>query len=668
MIKNRKFKYAKANNFLCFGKEGIEIDFKALGNIVHICGINHDTEGDKSASNGLGKSSVPEIPVYALFGKTIKRPKKLGHADIVHNCGEADLYTEFQWDDYRIVRTREAGKNGKGSVRLWQSAEGIWTRDTEITVGGRGMQKQIEDKIGLNYETFVNVYIFGDDSTNSFLECDTGNKREIIENLLSLEKYRVFHEIANDFFKDLKKQAKEALKDYETQQEEVTVAKKRIAQIQEQEEQWTTTKNKEYADLLLSIEKLKGRLLDSGVGKALLEYQEAQIKIASLNAKIPDLESTRLKIDQLVSGAMPKFEQCGTLLDTLSKQVRVLDSKISTYAEQIEKGTREVETNRNNAGKDCPFCKQEIDSSHCENIVKGLLASIQRLQADRMIVEDEHSILKKQFDADSEIYKKMQAGFADGRKKIQAIDRQISEINAEISRLSKIKEPQAKLDEIVIQKELESLSSQAEAKKTELASSPYLAIMEEATKELTRREGICQKKRQQVLDRDRDIPYLDFWTKAFGDKGIRKYVIDGIIPTLNKRIAHWLQFLVDNKIKLTLDNELNETVDRYPFDGRPYIYDGLSHGQRRRLMLALAQSFAYIMTLNCGSCPSALFLDEVTMNMDEPGVEGIYRMICELAKERQVFVIDHNKNLMQKLSGCDTITLEMRNGVTRRLK
>lgn len=668
-MKKRQFKYGRANNFLCFGDEGIELEFSKMSNIVHIQGINQDAEADKNSSNGVGKSSVPEIPVYALFGKTIKRPTKLSQEDIIHNNGDKEMYVEFQWDDFRIVRTRKAGKGGKPSVRLWQSDQGIWNKDTEITVGGRGMQQQIEDKIGLNYQTFVNVYMFGDDSTHSFLECKTEIKREIVENLLSLEKYRTYHEVANNYLKDAKKQAKEALKDYEVQQQEVEAAKKRIEQINQQEKEWATIKQKEYDSLLDKIEKLKIRLTNSGHGQALLDYKQAQTKIAELNAKVPGLQSNRERVNELVAGAMPKFQQVVDEINNVGRVMAGIHSRLTMLDSEIERDGREIDNIRNSVGKECPFCKQEINESHSDSMIEALLAKIQKSRAERGEYEEQVNALNTKQQEIEASRCKMESLLSEARKKIQSIDGQVAEILAEISKLGKVKEPQAGVDELVIQREMETLTSQAEIKQAELESpSPFAIIRVEAEKEVHRREDICQKKRDQVLARDRDLPYLDFWTKAFGDHGIRKYVIDGIIPTLNKRIAHWLQFLVDSKIKLTLDNRLEEAVDRYPFDGRPYVYDGLSNGQRRRLMLALAQSFAYIMALNCGSCPSALFLDEVTMNMDEPGVEGIYRMICELSKERQVFVIDHNKSLLQKLSGCDTITLEMRNGITRRLK
>lgn len=171
----------------------------------------------------------------------------------------------------------------------------------------------------------------------------------------------------------------------------------------------------------------------------------------------------------------------------------------------------------------------------------------------------------------------------------------------------------------------------------------------------------------EIKSKDNEQPYYEFWVKAFGDSGIRKYIIDGIIPTLNSGIEYWLQFLIDNKIKLEFNSELEETIDRYPFNGRPYVYHVMSGGQRRRLNLAVSQAFAHIMMLNSGASPSLVFLDEVSINIDEAGVEGIYRMICELAKDKQVFVIDHNPNLLNMLSGCDLVYLEMQDEISKRV-
>jgi DNA repair exonuclease SbcCD ATPase subunit len=167
---------------------------------------------------------------------------------------------------------------------------------------------------------------------------------------------------------------------------------------------------------------------------------------------------------------------------------------------------------------------------------------------------------------------------------------------------------------------------------------------------------------------EKELPYYEFWSVAFGDSGIRKFVIDGIIPALNAKIAYWMQFLIDGKIDLKFNNELEETIERNPSDGDPFVYYGMSGGEKRRLNLAVSQAFAHVMMLSSGTCPNIVFLDEVTTNIDQIGVVGVYNMIVELAKDRQVFITTHDQNLLELLDGCDLINLEKRKGFTRMQK
>ena len=187
-MKNLDFKYIAAWNFLPFGPEGIEVHLENYKNIVLIRGENrdaksidpvlyNDNEEFKISSNGTGKSSLQEIIVYGLFGKTVKQ--KVGVNEVVHNLVGKDCKIELIFGDYRVVRTRmEGGRKEKSTLRLWESVEGVWDKNTEITQGtSQTTQKKIETIIGLSYDAFVNMCIFTDDQRLCFLECDNQQKK-----------------------------------------------------------------------------------------------------------------------------------------------------------------------------------------------------------------------------------------------------------------------------------------------------------------------------------------------------------------------------------------------------------------------------------------------------------------------------------------------------------
>ena len=154
--------------------------------------------------------------------------------------------------------------------------------------------------------------------------------------------------------------------------------------------------------------------------------------------------------------------------------------------------------------------------------------------------------------------------------------------------------------------------------------SPFCDIVESSElkiKEAQEKKKESQDKLDQLTSK---IPYLNFWVDAFGDKGVRKFVIDQILPLLNGSVTNMLSVLIDDNLSLSFDNEFNEQIQKAT-DSVPIIYDLLSNGQKRRINLAVSQAFAHVRELNSGSTPNIVFLDEISINMDSQGNNAIYK-------------------------------------------
>lgn len=661
-MRELKFKYAKARNFLCYGPEEIEINFEKLGNIVVVLAKNLDVH-DNDSSNGAGKSSLPNLVIYALFGKTLKN---MNQEEIINHHTGKDLMVEFCWDDYRVVRTREPN-----SLKLWQSPEGIWNKETELTRGGKingkpATQYLIESAIGLSYETFINLYVFSDDPALSFLESDLPTKREIIENLLSLGKYRQYFENAKSYVKVANAKIKKYTKEYETALKDTKSAIDRLDKVKEQERVWQDNKQKELGVLLNLIKKKRDELDSTNNGVLLANYKDAQERIISLKNEIPILEQKKAKLNDILVQAADKlttiFKKYTELKTECDKQNKI----VNECDRVIKENETIVKSVKSKTGKECPYCLNMVDESKFANMLQTAGEEIKKQLEKHKEATDHYAEFNKEFIAITANKDKVEKGILDYRRKTDELNKKITDSHTAISELSKIKEPDSSADERRISEQLEELKKRVEAKELELC--PLEVTKTSLEKELEEKQQESEKRKIDLDEVEKELPYYEFWVKAFGDGGIRKYIVDGIIPSLNARIAHWLQFLIDNKIKLEFDSELKETIDRWPFCGKPYVYHGLSGGQRRRLNLTVSQAFAHIMMLNTGCSPSVVWLDEVTMNMDTVGVEGIYRMICELSKDKQVFVIDHNETLLRFLDGCDTIRIEMKDEIAKVVK
>ncbi len=671
-MKALKFHSAEATNFLCFGPDGIKLNFSKQGNVVFVRGENRDvkpidndlpSDETRISSNGTGKSTLQEILCWTLYGKTVKSPTKIRSDQVIHNLIGKGCRTEVVVDKYRIERGRKPN-----FLRLWESDKHEWTDATEITTGDmRDTQKKIEDIIGLSYEAFTNICVFSDDQSSCFLECDTTMKRQIVENLLSLSVYRNRHETAKNDLKALKTNIQSLAREFEIMGGTKKDAERRLEQAIQKEKDWVAAKLTEAAKMVELIKLKSKELQNSDTGAALLAYQTAQEEIRTLAPEIESLE-TKLEGNKKVMSSYKVKEgavrdDAKTISDKFSESQRAikdLQNKIK------EKEAYVAKLNAMSVGTRCDKCMGVIDEANYEHVCKDVGKEIDDFKtkintemAAMLAIQKEVAAVKLKQDA-------IKKAIADGEEKISKGDEKLRSLRNKMVAASQVREPKADSAELLLQQQIEELKERAKAKKAEAQGvTPFVDIIANDRAELDKAIKVCDEKEAEVKEAEKLLPYYSYWMTAYGDNGIRKWVIDGIIPALNSRVAYWLQFLIDNKITITFDNQLNETIERNPPDGDPYIYHAMSAGQRRRINLAVSQAFAHIMMISTGTVPSLVFLDEVTTNIDPLGVQGIYNMIGELAEEKQVFITTHDSDLIRMLQGADVISLRHEQGITK---
>jgi DNA repair exonuclease SbcCD ATPase subunit len=650
-----------AKNFLCFGQEGVQIYFENYENIVLVKGINLDTGTEiDPASNGTGKSSLQDIVSYCLYGKTVKRPKQLNHGMVVNVISEKGLEVEVQLDDHRIVRNRSPNK-----LRVWKNKDHVWDDETEITRGTMSeTQVLIDGLIGLTHQAFCNVVVFDDSNSYSFLEADTPTKRNVVENVLGLDRYREYNETAKTMLKDGKNNVKNLTIDYEHLNLSLDECVTRIEKLNSQEKTWVNSKQKEIKIVMEEIKEKQKQLEDSDHGEEILKYQEIQDKIEELENDITLKKPKKEKIENLIKEAQSKLELAKETKQEINSRIQEGFLKVKEHKAVYDKCTELITSlEKLEDGQKCSVCRGIIDKSnyknvltHEENVIKSTQAKI--LEEEQIVEQDRQSFGKK-----SVFIEKLESNIVDAKNKLIKFEADIETTQKEVNNLSRVSKPDQNSCELVLESEITQLKKQLKEKKDEyLNGSPYREIIETAHIEKENKEQQCVSKSQDIKNAEATLPYCEFWVKAFGDSGIRKFVVDGIIPALNTRVSYWLQHLIDNKIELSFDNELNETIVR---NGTNAFYHSMSNGEKRRINLAVSQAFSYVMMLNSGNCPSIVFLDEITGGgIDRSGISGIYNMILELAKERQVFITTHNEKLSGMLEGCQEILLKKINDIT----
>jgi len=664
MIKNLDFKYLSAHNFVCFGPKGIEIDLKKYGNIVLINGSNLDADPDSFlSSNGSGKSSVYEVIVYCLYGKTIKHPTKLKHANLINNQMKKKMRVEVRWGDFRVVRERKPD-----SLRIWENKDGVWDDEHELTLSGMpATQSLIEDKLGLNYDTFVNLFVFSDTNVGSFLESKAELKRQIIENLLSLETYRKYSEKAKELKKELKTNIKLYVDKVTEAERELDLSHENLTSIEEQQSSWEESKKREIASLKVSLENTIKELSKEEDGNALIEYEKAQSKIQFATTTLEDIRNKRNEKQNLIKVANTKKKEIETkIFDLTSSKENPIKNDIFKLKDNINSIVNKIKQLQNEKGSTCDYCVGQISEDNVDNY---------KSVKNKELSECENNLIIKNKDLENVLATKsklseqlnfIEKAIDEGTDKSDSLSNKIIKTEEIIESLRRIKKPEnnnIRLTEINSKKS--SLENRIKSVEDELnGTSPFAKIVLEAKNNLKSRQDNLKAASSQLKQYDDDLAYYEFWVTAFGDNGIRKWVIEGSIPALNNKMFYWLQFLFDSKIKIEFNDKLEEMINRNPKDGDPFVYSALSGGEKRKLNLALSQSFAHIRMLSSGVSPSLTFLDEVTSNIDRRGVVGIYKMILELSKNKQVFVTTHDRDLLEMLEGCEVINITKKNGIS----
>ena len=658
-MKKLNFKSLKATNFLCFGENGLQVDFVTQQPVTLIRGHNSDVSKSNASSNGVGKSAVIDALVWCLFGKTVKKPSKIGADDVLNNADPKKLSVCVEFDNYKVTRNRKPN-----SLKFEVFENDSWKDNTRGTM--KDTQDDIESILGLNYESFISIVVFSDDNSASFLECSTVAKRKIIENLLGLEKFEKFLETAKEKSKDLKKQISEST---------IIVQQKNRIQIQyDTELSKLHNQSSKYIDEINAGIDKQNNIIQKERSKTFTDYDtemekftNAQGQISVQNGIIVERNAMIQKANEYISQRQaertPWLEEVTNLnhlISSLDLEKNSMNSKIQNLKKDIHRLSC-IEH-----GVKCNSCLGIVDVANRDAVISDYTKQIEKINLDIATNNSKYaepkSALQKMNEkiiGSKDLEKKANEKLNLRRQEIQTAQKIISGLLIMKQPVKDNAQQQSEEAIVAATTMLDSLKSRLDS------ANPYQQqiddkkeLIEKVKKEIEEMEASISQVRE-------DVPYYDFWIDAFGDDGIRKFAIEQIIDLLNTSIENWMDLLIGDSIVLKFDSSLDVKITKFPFSGRDFVYDTLSNGQRRRLNLAVTLAISHVMSIINNVQPNIIFLDEVSTNIDQQGVVGIYKIIQELAEKRKVFVTTHDAELNNMLGDAQKLNLLMKNGTTK---
>lgn len=405
-------KYIKSvsiKNFFSYGPQETVIDLSGNG-ITNISGVN-----------GVGKSTIIEAMLFALYGKT--RQEKV--SDVVNRSVGKDckVSVEFVGDDdevYKVLRYR-AHTTHKDKVYLFKGDKDISSKNTSDT------NEQIIDYFGMPYVAFVNSTVFSTEFYSNFFAANNTDRLNIFENILSLKEISYFYEEVKKIIKEIEeveieskmkytesntkveaaqenldtynKQAKEKLLQLKSEKEdaqraieEAKVALKELGAIDvvaEKAKLSNTTLNEEYEKQINEKKKLHDEL--NAFNTFPEEESELLVKYGDFDFNDNKKKEEKYKSDlETIRTRESGIDKAKLQLDSSMEKIRTLKSQKETSEKDLEKQKKDLEKVKDAI---CPYCGNKMDAEETAKKREIIDKKIKELEGD---IEDFEKQLKEE--------------------------------------------------------------------------------------------------------------------------------------------------------------------------------------------------------------------------------------------------------------------------------
>ena len=311
-------------------------NFLSTGNSANTVKLNENSSTLIVGKNGEGKSTILDALCFVLFNKPFRNITK---PQLVNSINQKNCLVEIEFDigptQYKVIRGIKPG-----IFEIYQNGELI-----NQDAAAKDYQKVLEQQIlKLNYKTFTQVVILGSASFVPFMQLPTGQRREVIEDILDIKIFSTMNQI----LKEKMVGTKEQLQSIET-------------------------------EIRILTEQAKAQ---QTVLKALQNSQQQNIQ--AIEAKIKARDEELIKRKEVVEGLHQEWgkvhEQMPNESD-LKVKMDAVHAAMARLTATVDKIDNELDFFDNNDV--CPSCAQGIDHHHKENIVVSLLGD-KETQLDNM--------------------------------------------------------------------------------------------------------------------------------------------------------------------------------------------------------------------------------------------------------------------------------------------
>ena len=639
-------------NFISYAKQeivGLE-DFS-------VTGIIGNYKNNLNKSNGVGKSTIIDAILYALYG----RGRTAGEEDLIMLGKDNMLVTltfELNNEEIEITRKKEKGTS------LYLQING-----KDFSEGVRETQAKINNLIGMDYNLFIATVFFQQTENDSFTSATPTVRKEYLKNILNL-----------DFYDKCLAKTKEKIKLITPELQDL---RSKLDYIEEKDSEIDIEQiNAIISETEKKLNKEKKAKEESEKANNDREFIEEELaeneeSIDILNTSIEDLETNdkenkdklntykkELKASEKDFNWDYKVNQKSIIAVNEDSKQKLEDKKTELLRKDVTLGIKIADTKKKGIllkeNNSCPSCGREIDEKFKEKTLTTLRKEFTDYKKERESIKKE---IEKTFDAII-IYNDC----------IRAANNTIDECDETKDRINNLKQKINNLEKTDTQKELKSLRNdlnkeEEKKKKLELKLKELpkpkkydISLIEEceesiAEKKALKKQAELYKKEKKELKKKIKV-VLEEYNKLsqlndiFGKNGIIATIINNSIQEIETEANEILNDIDGGQstieietTKETKGKQLRDTLEIYidtPMGRRKF--DSFSGGEKTILNFSIRMALSKLLSTREKVWHGVIFLDEVFAALDKHNRSKMIIVINYLEKLfNQIFVISHTE-------------------------
>jgi len=341
-----------------------------------------------------------------------------------------------------------------------------------------------------------------------------------------------------------------------------------------------------------------------------IERQKEEARLA-LEREKEDIQS---EIDRITNEMNSRKDDYKSLKEKMDK-IKEKDSELSDEMDKEKRQLINCQNDIKNVQKEldlydsgkCPTCKTDFDSVHFANLRTAL--EEKKLGFENIKAEIEANVTKVR----------------ERQAKLKSLSETTTTTFNDLSYLLKN-----------YKSEIDKLTQKKASQTAPVNTTPSVDIQEfkNTIDELEEKKVISTDKITEC--KEKDLYYKEL-NRIFGEDGVKKSIISGIIKPINHFIAENIK-----KMGLPFEVKLDETFTAEIKQlGSQIEHDSLSTGETKKVNISIL--IAYLKLIRTKRHINILFLDEVFSSIDIEGIDSILALLKSFANDYNIniFVVHH---------------------------